>query len=238
MADHNPIVAVAGWKGGIGKSLLAYELAYLLGAVLVDVDWDGGGVTRQWGYRPEARLRAPILDSLESGRTPRPLTGVRKPRLIPSHPDLSVNQPAPEHLTAALERWARELDSPLVIDTHPGGLPATYGAIAAADLVVTPAVLGTRELAALETMLAELPDYPVLVVPNKVPGSPPDAELRRLEKLTEGVPVAPPISRHEWLVTRKVRVAITSYEDRESVRIARLAGELRAVGDEVRRRVY
>lgn len=241
MADSTqqqpPIIAVAGWKGGIGKSLIAYELAYLLGAVLVDLDWDGGGVTRQWGYRPEARLRAPLLDALDTGRTPRPLTGPRKPRLIPSHPDLAVNQPTAERLTEALESWARDLGSPLVVDTHPGGVPATYGAIAAASVVITPAVLATRELAALETMLAELPDYPLLIVPNKVPTSPPAREVERLAQLAKGVPVAPPISEHRWLPTRRVRTAVTSYTEAESKRAARLAAELRAVAEEVSKRV-
>lgn len=240
MADSTqqpPIIAVAGWKGGIGKSLLAYELAYLLGAVLVDLDWDGGGVTRQWGYRPETRLRAPLLDALDTGRTPRPLTGPRKPRLIPSHPDLAVNQPTAERLTEALESWARDLGAPLVVDTHPGGVPATYGAIAAASVVITPAVLATRELAALETMLAELPDYPLLIVPNKVPTSPPAREVERLATIAKGVPVAPPISEHRWLPTRRVRTAVTSYTEAESKRAARLAAELRAVAEEVSKRV-
>lgn len=232
-----PIIAVAGWKGGIGKSLIAYELAYLLGAVLVDCDWDGGGVTRQWGYRPEDRLRAPLLDALDTGRTPRPLTGTRKPRLIPSHPDLAANQPTAERLTDALESWARDLAAPLVVDTHPGGVPATYGAIAAASVVITPAVLATRELAALETMLAELPDYPLLIAPNKVPASPPAREVERLAQLAAGVPVAPPIGEHRWLPTRRVRTAVTSYTEAESKRAARLAAELRAVAEEVSKRV-
>jgi chromosome partitioning protein len=41
--------------------------------------------------------------------------------------------------------------------------------MSAAPLVVTPAVLATKELDALEGMLEELADYPLLVVPNRVP---------------------------------------------------------------------
>lgn len=231
------VITVAGWKGGIGKSLLAYELAYLLDAVLLDLDWDGGGVTRQWGYRPEARLRAPLLDALESGRTPRPLTGTRKPRLIPSHPDLAVNQPAPDALATTLEQWAAALGSPLVVDTHPGGVPATYGAITAARVVVTPAVLATRELAALETMLAELPDYPMVIVPNRVPSSPPSWAVERLATLADGIPVASPISDHRWLPGRRVRTAVSSTTEQESRRAYRLATELRTVAEEVSARV-
>lgn len=36
------IVVCHSRKGGVGKSLLAYELAYLLDAVLVDLEHDGG----------------------------------------------------------------------------------------------------------------------------------------------------------------------------------------------------
>lgn len=233
-----PIIAVAGWKGGIGKSLLAYELAWLLGAVLADVDWDAGGVTVKWGYRPLDRVKAVLLDALETGRTPKPLTGVRKPRLIPSHPDLSTNQPAPEAMAAALERWVREYGVPVVVDTHPGGLPSTYGAMAAASLVVVPAVLKTAELNALEAMLAELPDYPIVLVPNMIPNVPPAPELARLTKMAKGVPVLSPIHLHTWLGVRKQRVAVTSYDqDQEPKRVARLAEELRTVASQVVARV-
>ena len=67
------IVTVAAAKGGVGKTTLAYELAYLLQAPLVDLDWDRGGATRQWGYRHEDRMRAPLLDALERGGVPKPV---------------------------------------------------------------------------------------------------------------------------------------------------------------------
>lgn len=35
------IITVASWKGGVGKTTLAYEVAYQTGAVLVDLDWEG-----------------------------------------------------------------------------------------------------------------------------------------------------------------------------------------------------
>ncbi len=57
--------------------------------------------------------------------------------------------------------------------------------MSAAAAVVTPVVLATKELEALEGMLDELPDYPLLVVPNKVPSIPPAAEIARLRRLTE-----------------------------------------------------
>ena len=126
------IVSVAAWKGGVGKSTLAYELAFLLDAPLVDLDWDRGGVTRHWGYRHENRMRAPLLDAIERGRTPTPLRGDLKPDLVPSHPDLVDNQPTPEDMANALEKWAGEWGRDYVIvDTHPGGVASTYGAISA-----------------------------------------------------------------------------------------------------------
>jgi chromosome partitioning protein len=45
------IVSVHSRKGGVGKTTMAYELAWLLGGVLVDLEWDDGSATRQWGYR-------------------------------------------------------------------------------------------------------------------------------------------------------------------------------------------
>ena len=42
-------------KGGVGKTTLAYELAWLLGAPLVDLEWEGGSASRKWGYRYEDR---------------------------------------------------------------------------------------------------------------------------------------------------------------------------------------
>ena len=231
------IVTVAAWKGGVGKSTLAYELAYLLGAPLIDLDWDRGGVTRHWGYRHEDRVRAPLLDALDRGKAPTPLRAQSKPALVPSHPDLVDNQPAAEDMADALEKWAGEWGHPfVVVDTHPGGVPSTFGAISAASLVLVPAVLATKELEALEGMLDELPDYPLLVVPNKVPPSPPASEVKRLRRAvqaTPGVRVATGVSDYRWLRTRKIRRAVTSYEPKPA-RIQPLAAELRAVADAVR----
>jgi chromosome partitioning protein len=229
------IVTVAAFKGGVGKTTIAYELAWLLGAVLVDLEWDTGSATRQWGYRHEDRVRAPLIDALERGRTPAPLQGVRKPLLVPGHPDLSDVQFPAQSITAAIERWAKEWERPVVVDTHPGGMAATRGAAAAANVVVSPTVLATKELEALEGMLAEMPDYPLVIVPNKVPPVPPAAQLARLERLVAaaGVTVAPPVSNYVWLPRRQIRVAVTSY-DPVPARIAQLDRELRAVAETVR----
>lgn len=229
------IISVASTKGGVGKTTIAYELAWLLGGPLVDLDWDAGGATRQWGYRHERRLRAPLLDALERSGTPVPLRGVRKPDLVPSHPDFVDYQPAPEDMAGALEKWAGEWgrDS-VVVDTHPGAVPATFGAMAASSVVVVPVVLATKELEAFAGMVSELPDYPILVVPNRVPRVPPAYELARLRRLCEQarVRVSPVISDHRWLARRRLRVALTAY-DPEPARVKAVADEMRKVAQAV-----
>src|SRR5919202_6273188 len=79
--DVTKIVSVHSRKGGVGKTTIAYELAWLLGGVLVDLEWDDGGATRAWGYNHEDRVSAPMVEALERGRTPRPIVGHRKPAL-------------------------------------------------------------------------------------------------------------------------------------------------------------
>lgn len=205
------IVTVAAWKGGVGKTELAKELAFLLGGVLVDLDWDEGGATRAWGYRHETRTTAPLLDALEAGRVPRPLSGhgVRAD-LIPSHPDFVNNQPAPDAMATVLEQWSRALRRPLVIDTHPGGVSSTLGAVAAAHVIVVPVNLETRALKATESMVKELQGgYPLLFVINRVEAAP-EAELKQLEKLSDtfGIPVGPVVSSHTFLKRRKLTMAV------------------------------
>jgi len=64
------IITVAAYKAGVGKTTLALELAYLLDAPLIDLDWDKGGATRRWGYK--AGESSPLLDALAHDKTPRP----------------------------------------------------------------------------------------------------------------------------------------------------------------------
>ncbi|MFD8705899.1 ParA family protein [Kitasatospora sp. NPDC059648] len=209
--DRPPIIASAAWKGGDGKSTLAYETAFQLGAVLGDFDWDKGGCTRSWGYRVEDRVRAPLLDAFEKGRTPAPVTGRRKPDLIPCHPDFGLNQPDPDAVADALEKWAVALGRPLMVDTHPGGCDSTYGALKAADVVLVPAVLAEKSLNALEGMLDELTDYPLLVIPHMVQ-NPPSTMFRKFKRITSqyGVPVGPVVDYYKWIPSRTLRVAICS----------------------------
>lgn len=208
------IITVAAAKGGVSKTTLSYELAYLLDAPLVDLDWDSGGATRKWGYRHETHVRSPLLDALETGRAPSLQLGHgRRPDLLPGHPDFADRQPESEEMAALLEKWAaawgREY---VVVDTHPGAAHAGHGAMLAASVVVTPVVLATNELNALEGMLAEVGDYPLLLIPSKVPRTIPGAELRRLRRLVEAseVPVGPVVPYCRPLEIRKRRAAVTA----------------------------
>ena len=210
------IVTVAAHKGGVGKSEHSKEYAWLFNGVLVDFDWDRGNVSRAWGYRYETRTNAPLLDAMETGRTPRPLTGGPfRADLVPSHPDWGNNQPDHEYVTAQLEKWSAEWRRPLVIDTHPGGgenaNPSASGAVAAANVVVVPILLETRALEALEGMADELRAFPLLIIPNMIDAAPKRMVdwLTRISK-TYSIPVGPPVSKYGWLSRRAIRMAVAA----------------------------
>lgn len=207
-----PVLVTHSRKGGVGKTTFAYELAWLLGAVLVDFEWEQGSATRTWGYRWEDRIRSPLLSAIESGSVPKPLKGFNKPRLVPGHPDFEQQQPEAEAVADLIEKWAAEWGGWVVVDTHPGATRATNGALAVADLVVVPVPLATKDLDATESLVSELGDYPLVLVPNKVPPVPPAAEIARLRHIIAGTPVqvGPPAPRTSAVETRKKRMAITS----------------------------
>jgi chromosome partitioning protein len=207
------IVVCHARKGGVGKSTLAYELAWLLQAPLVDLEWDEGSVSRTWGYRHEDRASAPLIDALERGVTPRLLHGFHKPDLLPGHPDFGLAQPADTDMADALSKWAVEWGRDwVVVDSHPGASTSAHGALSIADVVVAPTTLRTSDLNATEGMVREMADYPLVLVPNMVPRVPPAAEVARLRKMVEGTPVqvARPIPNATAVGTRKKRVAMTS----------------------------
>lgn len=229
------IIGVAASKGGVGKTHVASELAAILGAVAVDLDWDTGGLTKMWGFDPAAHRGARLLDGFETGKAPRPLRGVRRCALVPSHPDLASSSISPELVADSLQAWAGEwgqMTDYVVVDTHPGANALTDGAMVAADLVVVPVVLGGRELDALEGMLADFSDYNLLLVPTMVPPSPPKRWVERLGKaaMQAQVPVAPPISRYP-AISRRIRRSALTLEPNPGLWVARAAAEYRKVAE-------
>lgn len=207
------IVVCHARKGGVGKSTLAYELAWLLGAALVDLEWDEGCVSRAWGYRHEDRVNSPLLSAIEKGTTPRLLHGFRKPDLLPGHPDFAVAQPSQEDMAALLTQWAGGWNKEwVVIDSHPGASSSAHGALSIADVVIAPTTLRTLDLNATEGMVKEMTDYPLVLVPNMVPRVPPAAEIQRLARMVEGTPVqvGPLVPNVSAVGTRKKRIAMTA----------------------------
>jgi chromosome partitioning protein len=205
------IVTVAAFKGGTGKSRLAKELASALDAVLTDFEWDKGSNTRAWGWREEERQKSPLLEAFRTGKTPRPLSGGgRKPDLIPAHTDFGLVQPGADDVADALTQWTADLKRRLVVDTHPGGCGSTFGAMAAARVTVVPVVLGVDELNALEGMLAELSDYPLLLIPYMLDRVPQAWAIARLAELQKrfGVTIGPKVGNYRWIKDRQNRVPI------------------------------
>jgi len=235
------IVTVWAPKGGVGKTTIAYELAYMLGGTLIDLEWDDGSASVQWGLKePEPADRARLIRGFRTGGAPRPMRAERRPDLIPGHPDLEDELPSAERVAELIAKWAVEWDRPyVVVDTHPGSGKAGRGAVAPAHVVVVPAVLKTKELNALATALREYRDYPLLIVPNMVAPVPPARELDRFRTMVRdaGVPVAPPISQHVWWARRMIPSAVSSHpEHLVPAKVYGAWNELQRVAEEVRKR--
>ncbi|TSD94851.1 ParA family protein [Skermania sp. ID1734] len=231
------VITVASAKGGVGKTFEATEIAYALDAVLIDLDWNDGSVSRALGWFHEQRVRSPLLDALEAGRPPRPITGRSKPDLVPAGPEFGPNQPSAETMRDALRQWAEELGRTLVVDCHPGDGDSAFGAMAAADCIVTPVILGERELDALAGWCRQFAGYPLFVAPNKVPKVPPARQLSRLETIVveHGIDVATPIPDASWVPRRVARTALLS--SRVSARSQKIQTALTAVAREVGKKI-
>lgn len=231
------IITLAANKGGVGKTALSLELAYILGAVLVDLDWDAGGATRAWGYDPDHD--APLFRALEaplSTVAPTPRKAPGRPRLIPSSPLLAdIGVTTAEEVAAKLVSWSEAWNTDyVVVDTHPGAATLSYGAMAAAHVVIVPIILATRELDALQAMLVEFAEFPLLLIPNRVPRWPDAAAINRLDQMATAasVTVGPAVSDHRWWPRRRRRTVLTATA-RPGVQAAAAIAELQAVAHAV-----
>lgn len=233
-----PVVAVTAYKGGVGKTTLALELASALAAVLVDLDWDRGGATGTWGApQPDPRLLLAL--GAQHDRPPHFLVRPGRPGLLPSHPDLAhVERLDPALMATRIRSWSAAWGRPVVLDTHPGAVPLTDAAWAAADLVVVPTTIGWPELRALAGLLEDrAPDFALLLAPNRVRAGtvvrPQLVELMRLAREYH-VSVAPPVGEHVWLSRRQLRSSLVLTAN-PSPKVALAAAQFRAVAEAARR---
>jgi len=234
-AMRGAVITVAGHKGGVGKTTIAYELAAALSGVLVDLDFHGGGATNLWGFDSRHARRAPLLDALEGGGVPRPRTRANRPPLVPSHPDLTAAQLDADEIADALERWATAwAPRPIVVDTHPGAHATTDGAVQAADLVIVPVPPSRRAIAAVRDMLYDHSEFRIVLVPNMVARSPREWWLQALEAFADDplVHLAPPISLHPWLNDRLLTTPVVS-QTRPGRRTEQAAAQFRAVAHHI-----
>lgn len=127
---HGPrIIAIAGGKGGVGKSLLAANLGIFLGqlgkrTLLLDADRDGAGVHVHLGVeRPTRDLRDAALLGLDEAASETPFPGLSLLAAIAAAPDGDL---PPRSAQQALCSAAQALPVDyLLIDLPPGAAPLT-----------------------------------------------------------------------------------------------------------------
>ncbi|EQD42538.1 parA family protein, partial [mine drainage metagenome] len=141
-----PIIVIAAEKGGVGKSTIAYEVAASLEAVLVDLDSTRGGASGLWGYETgiweSGELSAALATCVPPSQSHLPMAPLMlgmagRPSLVPMERGVAaIADVDSNRLRSMLLAWTIEWGRPIVIDTHPGLLPLSDAAIAAADLTV------------------------------------------------------------------------------------------------------
>lgn len=208
------IIASIAYKGSQGKTTLIYELMALLDGILLDFEHDDGSASLKFGYDPNKRLSAPLVDALRNGRPPVPLKGgPQRPDLVPGNKALASTVIPAERVTECLIAWQQQWGRLTGVDAHPGGTQMTRGIATAANVIIAPVIFGKLELDALNGMLDELTGYPVIVVPNRV-RSIKDTTYQRFLQIMEAHPyatVSSPVREARELPERSRHSAITTY---------------------------
>ncbi|MHB1527771.1 MAG: ParA family protein [Candidatus Dormibacteria bacterium] len=240
-----PIITIAAEKGGVGKSTIAYELAASLDAVLIDLDWTRGGVTGLWGYETGIYEYGDLAKALGAcvppsqshlPMAPMMLGVAGRPSLVPMERGVAaIADVDSNRLRSMLSAWTKEWGRPIVIDTHPGLLPLSDAAIAAAVLTLVPMIYGFAEMLALKEFLRRRgATTNIILVPNRDRSL--NSNWRLITIIDEEIEqfhiaISPPISDHLWLPRRQYRRSAVTLTSHAGVRISEAAAEFRAVAE-------
>ena len=187
------IVAVAGGKGGVGKTTVAYNLGAALDAVVVDADL---------GMADLPRGRGPDLHDVLAGRAA-PTEAVRHGRvsLLPCGRSLAGARAADVRELAGALRTVASRAGDVIVDC-PAGLRADVGVpLAVADacvLVASPRRFALADVVRTRELARELDAGLVGVVLNRTTGDddpPVDALRRTLGAPVSAVPADPRVGR-------------------------------------------
>ena len=228
------VITVAGHKGGVGKTTIAYELAAALDGVMVDLDFHGGGATNLWGFDSRSARRAPLLDALVEAACHGPSSGRTGHRWCPPIRTSALPSWTPTRSPTRSSVGDRRAPRPIIVDTHPGAHFTTDGALQAADLVVVPVPPSRRAIAAVREMLYEHSGFRIVLVPNMVSRSPREWWLQALEGFAEDplVHLAPAITLHPWLNDRLLTTPVVA-QTRPGRRTEHAASQFRAVASHI-----
>jgi len=214
------ILAVAGGKGGVGKTTVALNLGYELDALVVDGDL---------GMADLPAGRGPDLHDVLAGRAA-PTAAVRSGgpvALVPCGRTLAGARAAdPRALTGVLETLAAE-HGPVVVDC-PAGLSADAGlplvAAHAAVLVSTPDPPALAGAVRTRALARELDAGVAAVALNRVEGTVDGAESDRVRRRLGGPPTCVPASPAVARATRAgLPVGETAPETTAAARFRALA---------------